>query len=59
MHHAVRTSRSYQTERPAVLIRSPNAILKEWFAANREHMRTKAIVSFKALIRRSENWTNK
>lgn len=34
----------------------PRLVLQEWFKKAKKHMRTKAIVSFKTLIKKAENW---
>jgi len=51
----VSDSRSYKSE-VAVVHKTPEQELAEWYSANRSFMRTPAIVSFKALLTAAKTW---
>lgn len=54
-HSCITTSPSY-SKREAIIIKSPNTLMAEWFKENRQHMRREAIASFKALLIKSNEW---
>lgn len=58
LYAAVSDSRSYKHEVRTIVkeAQKPHEVLTSWFSAHRSEMRTPAIVSFKELIKKAEQW---